>query len=287
MVPLVELSPAKLNLSLEILGRRADGYHELATLFQTIGLADELYLAPADQLSFECDRADLGGDDNLAPRAARALREHLGTTAGARLTLRKRIPVAAGLGGGSSDAAAAIRGLVRLWGAEIGRDELIGLARGLGADVPFLLWGGTALATGVGDVLAWLPDRPERFVVLYTPASGPVPADKTARAYRALAREAWSDGAATRALAADPAADLAPAPNAFESVAPGLYPGLEAARRRMLAAGAPWARLTGAGPTLFSILPSEPAARDVLAAIGDPERSLVAPTLPRLPEWLT
>jgi 4-diphosphocytidyl-2-C-methyl-D-erythritol kinase len=285
VVPLVELAPAKLNLSLEVLGRRADGYHDLATLFQTVGLADELYLAPADQLSLECDRAELAGDDNLALRAARALRDHLGTEAGARLTLRKRIPVAAGLGGGSSDAAATIRGLVRLWGAEVGRDELLGLARGLGADVPFLLWGGTALATGVGDELSWLPDPPERFAVLYTPASGP--ADKTARAYRALPRAAWSDGAATRAVAADPAADLAPAPNAFESVATGLYPDLEAARRRMLAAGAPWARLTGAGPTLFAIMPSEAAAHAVVAAIGDRDRARVAPTLPRLPEWLT
>jgi 4-diphosphocytidyl-2-C-methyl-D-erythritol kinase len=285
VAPLVELAPAKLNLSLEILGRRPDGYHELVTLFQTVGLADELYLAPADDLTLECDHPDLDGDANLALRAARALRRHLGSDAGARLTLRKHIPLAAGLGGGSSDAAAAIRGLVRLWGAAVGRDELIGLARDLGADVPFLLWGGTALAAGVGDELEWLPDRTERFVVLYTPARPP--ADKTALAYRALARQAWSDGAATRALAADQAADLASAPNAFESVAGRLFPGLDSARARMLAAGAPWARLTGAGPTLFSILPSEDAARRVLAGIGEPERSWVAPTLPRLPDWLT
>jgi 4-diphosphocytidyl-2-C-methyl-D-erythritol kinase len=294
-VPLVELAPAKLNLSLEVTGRRADGYHDLATLFQTVGLADELYLSPADELTLECDRADLAGDVNLALRAARALRARLGTAAGARLTLRKRIPVAAGLGGGSSDAAAAIRGLSRLWGAGLARGDLLRLARALGADVPFLLWGGTALATGVGDQIDWLPDRPERFVVLYTPASAddrdgadrPALADKTARAYRALARDAWSDGAATRALAADPAADLARAPNAFESVAGRLYPGFESARERLLAAGAPWARLTGAGPTLFSVLPSEAAARRVLAAIGEPDRALVVPTLPRLPDWLT
>src|SRR5205085_5016644 len=116
--------------------------------------------------------------------------------------------------------------------------------------------------------------------VLYTPSDAP--ADKTARAYRALAREAWSDGAAARALAARPDADLAAAPNAFESVGASLFPDLEAARARLLAAGAPWARLTGAGPTLFALLPSEAAARRVQVGVGDPARCLVAPTLPRL-----
>jgi 4-diphosphocytidyl-2-C-methyl-D-erythritol kinase len=162
MAPLVEIAPAKLNLSLEVLGRRADGYHELATVFQTIGLVDELYLVPADDLTLECDGAELSHVGNLARQAARALRDHDGLVAGARMTLRKAIPVAAGLGGGSSDAAAAIRGLVRLWGIEVGRDDLIGLARGLGADVPFLLWGGTALAAGVGPDLNSMQDPNKR-----------------------------------------------------------------------------------------------------------------------------
>jgi 4-diphosphocytidyl-2-C-methyl-D-erythritol kinase len=285
VVPLVELAPAKLNLALEVIGRRADGYHDLATVFQTVGLADELYLTLADDLTLECDWPELAGDDNLVLRAARALREQVGTDAGARLTLVKRIPVAAGLGGGSSDAAAAIRGLVRLWGAELRRDELIDLARDLGADVPFLLWGGTALAAGVGDELEWLPDRPTRFAVLYTPLAAP--GDKTARAYRALTRDAWSDGAATRALAADLDADLAAAPNAFERVAGALFPGLESARARMLRAGAPWARLTGAGPTLFTLVANEADAARIAASIDEPDRCRVAPTQPRLPDRLT
>jgi 4-diphosphocytidyl-2-C-methyl-D-erythritol kinase len=285
VVPLVELAPAKLNLSLEVLGRRADGYHDLATVFQTVGLADELYLTLADDLTLECDRPELAGDDNLALRAARALRDQLGVEAGARLTLAKRIPVAAGLGGGSSDAAAAIRGLVRLWGADVARDELIGLAREIGADVPFLLWGGTALAAGVGDELEWLPDRPARFAVLYTPTEAP--GDKTVRAYRALTPAAWSDGRATRALAADAGADLADAPNAFERVAGALFPGIERARARMLRAGAPWARLTGAGPTLFTLVADEDEAARIAAAIDQPDRCRVAPTQPRLPDWLT
>jgi len=285
VAPLVELAPAKLNLALEVVGRRPDGYHDLATLFQTVGLADELYLAPADELTLECDRPELAGESNLALRAARALRTQLGVEAGARLTLRKRIPLAAGLGGGSSDAAAATRGLTRLWGAAPGRDELIALAREIGADVPFLLWGGRALAGGVGDELEWLPDGPEAYALLYTPTGAP--ADKTARAYRALAPSAWSDGAATRALAADGAADLASAPNAFESVAERLFPGLADARARLLGAGAPWARLTGSGPTLFTLFPGRAAAECVLARLGQPARSWVAPTLPRLPDWLT
>jgi 4-diphosphocytidyl-2-C-methyl-D-erythritol kinase len=285
VVPLVELAPAKLNLSLEVIGRRPDGYHDLATIFQTVALSDELYLAPADDLSLECDHPELGGEENLVLRAARALRALLGTDAGARLTLRKHIPIAAGLGGGSSDAAATIRGLIRLWGASVDPGELSALARELGADVPFLLWGGRALAAGVGDELEWLPDGPELQAVLYTPVAAPP--DKTARAYRALAREAWSDGAVTRRLAADAGADVAAAPNAFESVADDLFPALAAARARMLAAGAPWARLTGAGPTLFTLVDHEAEAASIASAIGQPARVRVAPTLPRLPAWLT
>jgi 4-diphosphocytidyl-2-C-methyl-D-erythritol kinase len=280
VVPLVELAPAKLNLSLEVIGRRPDGYHDLATIFQTVALSDELYLAPADDLSLECDHPELGGEENLVLRAARALRALLGTDAGARLTLRKHIPIAAGLGGGSSDAAAAIRGLIRLWGASVDPGELSALARELGADVPFLLRGGRALAAGVRAELEWLPDGPELPPVA-------APPDKTARAYRALAREAWSDGAVTRRLAADAGADVAAAPNAFESVADDLFPTLAAARARMLAAGAPGARLTGAGPTLFTLVDHEAEAASIASAIGQPARVRVAPTLPRLPAWLT
>lgn len=271
-----EVAPAKLNLSLEILGRRADGYHDLVTIFQTIGLADELSFSSADELTLVCDDARLAGPDNLVLRAAGAMRETFGVAAGARIGLRKRIPVAAGLGGGSSDAAAALRGLARLWGVPFD-GRVAALAARLGADVPFLLRGGTALASGVGDRLDWL-DPPARGWVVLLAAAAEQP-DKTARAYRALAPTDFSDGAATaavaRALRAGNPAALADGRNGFDAAADRLFSGVAGARARLRAAGAPWARLSGAGPTVFTIVPDGQRAEAIRLALG--ADALVAP----------
>jgi len=144
---------AKLNLGLEVLGVRQDGYHELRTLFQTIELHDDITLQPVrgpDRLS--CDHPDVPQDGtNLALRAVAALRQHAGPPGGVAIAIRKRIPVAGGLGGGSSDAAAVLLALDRLWGLGLGVAGLLPLARRLGADVPFFLVGGTALGLARGD----------------------------------------------------------------------------------------------------------------------------------------
>ena len=277
---LVEPAPAKINLSLEVVGRRPDGYHDVVTVFQTVDLADELTFEPADELSLLCDDPALATDDNLVLRAARALVPDRG----ARIRLVKRIPIAAGLGGGSADAAAALRGLVRLWGLRKTEGTLLEIARELGADVPFLLRGGTALATGVGEVVEALPELGPSWVVLHTPEVGPP--DKTRRAYRALKREDMTDGSFTKLLAkrihAGARLPLGEAPNTFESVADDLFPSLGAARARFAAAGAPWARLTGAGPTLFTLVPSRTDAERIAAGIGSPERTWCVATRPRL-----
>jgi 4-diphosphocytidyl-2-C-methyl-D-erythritol kinase len=276
----VELAPAKINLSLEVVGRRADGFHELTTVLQTIGLADELSFDEADELSLACDDPSLAVDGNLVLRAARVL----GGGRGARIHLRKRIPVAAGLGGGSSDAAATLRGLVRLWGLRIGDAELLRTAAALGADVPFLVRGGTALATGLGDELEALPDAPSMWVVLYLPEPGP--ADKTARAYRALQPAHFSDGRLTRELAswiwAGAPLRLARWPNTFERVADALYPSLLTGRARLMDAGAPWVRLAGAGPTLVTIVDDRSAAEAIASRLDAPEHAWCVPTHPRL-----
>jgi 4-diphosphocytidyl-2-C-methyl-D-erythritol kinase len=146
-------APAKLNLYLRVLGPRPDGYHEIETLFERIDLADELTAEPADTLTLTCDDASLPcGPENLVLQAAEALRTASGTARGARLHLRKRIPVAAGLGGGSSDAAAALALLNDLWALGWGGERLAGVAAQVGSDVPFFLSPGPfAVGRGRGE----------------------------------------------------------------------------------------------------------------------------------------
>lgn len=169
-VSLIVHSPAKVNLHLEVLGRRPDGYHELRTLFAAVGLWDTLVLRAqaGEEITLEVSPAGVVsvGEDNLVVQAARALQRYARKPLGAHLVLHKRIPVASGLGGGSSDAAAALVGLNRLWeiGAELG--ELHSIAVRLGADVPFFLVGGAAWGQGRGNELQPLPDLPPWWVVL-------------------------------------------------------------------------------------------------------------------------
>lgn len=147
---------AKVNLGLEVLAKRADGYHEIRTLLQTIRLADrlELQARPRGALSLRCPGSDLPTDErNLALRAAVLLKDRTGCRGGARIVLRKRIPVGAGLGGGSSDAAATLAGLNRLWGLGLRPRQLESMGAELGSDVPFFIRGGTQLARGRGDIL--------------------------------------------------------------------------------------------------------------------------------------
>jgi 4-diphosphocytidyl-2-C-methyl-D-erythritol kinase len=160
-----ELAPAKINLGLKVLARRTDGYHEILSLLQTVDLVDRVTIEPmagANRTVVETDAADVpGGPENLAFRAAEALRAATGADAGVRIALEKRIPAGGGLGGGSSDAAAVLRGLNRTWGLNLADRALHRVAADLGSDVPFFLSGGTAIARGRGEVLApaaW-PDR--------------------------------------------------------------------------------------------------------------------------------
>ncbi len=190
---------AKINLTLEVLGRRPDGYHEVRTVLQVIDLRDTLVVEGADALSLTCDRKDLEGEDNLALRAAHLLRVESGVSTGARLTLHKRIPIAAGLGGGSADAAAALRALDRLWGLGWPVERLAALAERLGSDVPFCLYGGTVLGEGRGERLTPLPVLPPRWVVLAAPVAAMQ--GKTSALYARLASEDRSDGQATAQLA--------------------------------------------------------------------------------------
>jgi 4-diphosphocytidyl-2-C-methyl-D-erythritol kinase len=161
-------SYAKVNLGLEVLGLRPDGYHELRTIFQSITLHDDVALRPhPDEVRVQCDHPAVpSGAGNLAHRAAEALRALAGVSKGVSITITKRIPVAGGLGGGSSNAAVVLLGLDRMWKLGLGPPGLHDVARGLGADVPYFLTGGTALGLGRGDeVFAVLPQLRAHVVV--------------------------------------------------------------------------------------------------------------------------
>ena len=164
-------APAKLNLYLRVLGKRPDGYHEIETLFERIDLADELTFEPHDELELTCTDPELScGEDNLVMRAARALQQASGSARGARVRLTKRIPIAAGLGGGSSDAAAALLGLNTLWDLRWTRARLAELGARVGSDVPFFLTEAPfAIGRGRGDACEPLEVPPLAHVLVVPP----------------------------------------------------------------------------------------------------------------------
>jgi len=257
-----ERARAKVNLGLAVLGRRPDGYHELHTLFATLDLADRVRLARRKRgIALAVAGAELPtGEANLAYRAARAYLEATGVEAGVTIALEKRIPLAAGLGGGSADAAAVLRGMERLFGAGA---DLPALAAELGADVPFLLRGGLAEARGVGERLRPLLPTPLH-LVLVNPGF-PVP---TAEVYRALGPGDWGPeleaGAILEALA-----ENRPPPwrNDLEAAAFRLFPQLRALKEVLLGHGLE-PLLAGSGPTFLAPLPDRERAEATARALA-------------------
>ncbi len=258
-------APAKINWTLEVLGRRGDGYHEIRSIMQTIDLCDELTVALDSELSLEVPGPNEVSEDDLVLRAARALAAAAGAGSGARIRLVKRIPVAAGLGGGSSDAATALRCLNRLWGCGLREGELADIGARVGSDVPFFLTGGTALVEGRGEIVTALPDSPETWIVVLAPALS-IP-EKTKRVFAALSPDDFSDGGRTtnyvERLKTDRRAGGSDICNVFERAAEELFPALSDYRKELLGAGARAVHLAGAGPAIFAVMGGEREARGV------------------------
>ncbi len=261
---IVERAYAKLNLTLEVIRKRDDGYHDLASVIQTVDLHDTLEFGESDGIEFECSDVSLGGDNNLVVRAAEVLRENAGVQSGARISLRKRIPVAAGLGGGSADAAATLRGLNRLWELGLSENELVEIAAKIGSDVPFLVGGGTALVSGRGETLEQLPAPEHGWFVIVTPDGGndgDREMNKTARMFGMLVPAMHTTGSLTRKLAARmlDGHDCHPAFmfNVFQQLAPQAFPGWQDAYAGFERLGASDIVLSGAGPSMFAIAPSK------------------------------
>ena len=267
---IVEQAYAKLNLTLEVVRKREDGYHDLASILQTVDLHDTLEFRESDGIEFECSDGSLSGYDNLVVRAAEVLRRVAGTKRGARISLEKRIPVAAGLGGGSADAAAALRGLNRLWELGMSEGELVEAAVDVGSDVPFLVSGGTSLARGRGDILERLPAPEHGWFVIVSPMGGIEGDDdgagvnKTARMFGMLTTAAHTTGSLTRKLAARmiEKGDCHPAFmfNVFQQVAAHAFPGWQDVYDGFAGLGASDIVLTGAGPSMFAVAPSKEVA---------------------------
>jgi 4-diphosphocytidyl-2-C-methyl-D-erythritol kinase len=258
---------AKVNLRLDVLGRRADGYHELRTTFQAISLHDtlelELQRKPGIDLQILGD-ASLSGvpnSDNLVYRSLRDLGAALGLGQGVRAVLTKRIPVGRGLGGGSSDAAAALVGLLKLAGSRIETPRLLEIASGLGADVPFFLQGGRALGIGRGDEIYPLPDVERLHILVVSPHDIAVP---TKDAYQWLSKELTNGDVPTKllqfcALCWSPQGGALS--NDFEAAVFPRYPRLAAIKRELLQQGAAEASLAGSGSAVFGVYQHPAKAR--------------------------
>jgi 4-diphosphocytidyl-2-C-methyl-D-erythritol kinase len=259
---------AKVNLVLEILGKRDDGYHEIATVMQAVDLSDRVVLESADRLELRTSDPALPIDaTNLALRAALALAKSAGIDRGARITIDKRIPVAAGLGGGSADAAAVLVGLNRMWGLRWPLARLADLAVELGMDVPFFLHGGAALGTGRGEHLEPVEGMPLALVLV-----NPGFAISTAEAYRAVSAGLYTDGsraqAMARALAGRMQAGVARSLyNALEAAVAPAHPEIGRMTATLVAAGALGAAMSGSGATVFGIARSLEHARQIQARV--------------------
>lgn len=260
-------APAKVNLRLRVLARETSGYHQLETVFQALELADtlEAVATPGEGAALTVEGADVGPvHENLVTKAARAFTEATGLEAGARFRLVKRIAAGTGLGGGSSDAAAALRALNALNGEPLDRDRLLNTGARIGADVPFFLCGSPlALGRGRGERLAPWPPLPRRPVLVAIPTFRMATAD----AYRAL-DDLRSDAGPDRGYEpADPAApatwddaaDLAV--NDFEKIVLAMHPVLRELRAALVSAGARPALLAGSGSAMFGVFTDE-TARD-------------------------
>ncbi len=266
---LVLSAAAKINLALEVLGKRSDGYHEIATVLQAVDLSDRLVLEDAEVLELHASAPAVPSDGtNLALRAARALREAAGTERGVRITLDKRIPVAAGLGGGSTDAAAALVGLNRLWGLRWPAARLAEVAVTLGMDVPFFLRGGAALGTGRGERLEPVTCGALALVLVH-----PRVGASTAEIYGRVTPGMYSDGSRARRMVAAlrsrrPATIAQSLYNGLEGVAAARHPAVGQMEAALLAAGALGAAMSGSGLTVFGVARSLDHARQIRVRVA-------------------
>ncbi len=260
---------AKINWTLDVLFKREDGYHEIRTIYQTISLHDRIRLTrTAAQIEILTDNPAAPSDQtNLAYKAAVLLREATGVRAGAWIEIEKRIPVAAGLGGGSSNAASALAGLCKLWRVEIDQSDLQMIAASLGSDVPFFLTGGTALGVGRGEEVYPLEETSAENLVIASPGVSV----STAAAYEKLSRLTRQKAARIIPLSLIAARGILELPlaarNDFEPVVSAAHPEIAQLRRRLMDLGASHAVMSGSGATVVGVFDNRKSCERAQAAL--------------------
>lgn len=257
-------SYAKINLTLDVLGRRDDGYHDVEMIMQTVSLYDLVITDKTDSgIAVSTNLRYLPcNEKNIAYKAANAFFEHTGLTGGCKILIHKNIPVAAGLAGGSGNAAAVLCSLDRLYGTNIPYTELCALAAKLGADVPYCIKGGTALATGIGEILTPLPGIPKAVILMVKP---PISVS-TASIYEAIDTAPILDRPDTKSMikainSKDIASIADNLSNVMGTVTEKIHPIVRGIRKKMIMNGATGAVMSGSGPTVFGIFPDYETAK--------------------------
>lgn len=269
-------SHAKINLGLYVLGKRPDGYHDIWTIFQELEFHDVLYFTKRDApLTLTTNHPTLPvGDENLVCRAVRAFAQKTGCPTQLAIHLEKQIPLGAGLGGGSSNAAAALRGLNQLFQVGTSQKELAALGATLGSDVPFFLHGGTAIGTGRGEQIEPLPDLPPCWILLINPRIHV----SSAWAYKNINLKLTNFPTKNNVFSQQHNAvtdALRTLENMLEEPVISHYPIIVSIKNRLLEEGAEWASMSGSGSTVFGVFKEKELAEQALRQIERPDWLLV------------
>jgi 4-diphosphocytidyl-2-C-methyl-D-erythritol kinase len=263
---------AKINLTLDVLGKRPDGYHQVEMVMQTVSLADTITLEKTtEEILVSCTHPEVPlNEGNLAFRAAMLLKQAVSYNGGVTIHIDKQIPIAAGLAGGSSNAATVLVGLNSLWDLKLSREHLMQIGSALGSDIPFCIMGGTALATGRGEKITSLKAAPELTLVLIKPNFGVA----TAQVYGNFRQEQVANRPATQAMlkaieAGDSEAIVRLTANVLEAVTLKMHPEIGEIKARLAQAGAKGVLMSGSGPTVFGFVEHEEKGIEVAAQLKD------------------
>lgn len=260
-------APAKINLTLDVIGKREDGYHEVEMIMTTVDLSDRIDISNREdgQIILDSSAGYIPTDRrNLAYQAAELLKNRMNINKGVHIYIEKNIPVAAGLAGGSSDAAATLIGLNRLWNLNLSLDELAKIGAELGSDVPFCVYGGTAMATGRGELIRPLPSPPPCWVVLAKPRTGVSTADIYGRIKLDEIKFHPDNREMERALHnKDFKAISNHLGNVLEPVTFSLYPEVKRIKEQMIRFGGQGVLMSGSGPTVFALIQGDNRAHRV------------------------